>query len=221
MAVVLAGHNGSGKSTLWYRRLSDQLQMPLINADRMMLSILPEDRERPLPTWAQTLRDDNESWMRVAQASVEAFTVGAMREGLPFAFETVFSYWQPQGDGARPKSKIDKIEKLQVAGYFVLLIFVGLANVELSIARVLSRVARGGHNVPEQKLRDRFPRTQAAISAARKIADATLMFDNSGDVHRALTLVRAEVKDRTLFDARSDAGAAPFWLPTIVPERQL
>jgi predicted ATPase len=41
LAIVLAGHNGSGKSTLWYRSLADELQVPLINADRMMLSILP------------------------------------------------------------------------------------------------------------------------------------------------------------------------------------
>lgn len=42
VAFVLAGHNGSGKSTLWRERLSDALRIPLINADRMMLSILPE-----------------------------------------------------------------------------------------------------------------------------------------------------------------------------------
>jgi predicted ABC-type ATPase len=40
LTIVLAGHNGSGKSTMWRRALSNQLQSPLINADRMMLSIL-------------------------------------------------------------------------------------------------------------------------------------------------------------------------------------
>jgi predicted ABC-type ATPase len=39
--IVLAGHNGSGKSTLWYDRLADNLQMPLVNADRLTLSLLP------------------------------------------------------------------------------------------------------------------------------------------------------------------------------------
>lgn len=34
-AFVLAGHNGSGKSTLWYQRLAAQLQVPLVNADRL------------------------------------------------------------------------------------------------------------------------------------------------------------------------------------------
>ena len=45
LAVIVAGHNGSGKSTMWRLRLADVLQIPLINADRMMLSILPEPGE--------------------------------------------------------------------------------------------------------------------------------------------------------------------------------
>lgn len=36
LAIILAGHNGSGKSTMWYDHLAPQLQLPLINADRMM-----------------------------------------------------------------------------------------------------------------------------------------------------------------------------------------
>jgi hypothetical protein len=63
-AVVLAGHNGSGKSTLWYQRLAGHLQIPLVNADRLTLSILPEPSGTPprVPAWAQALRDENETW---------------------------------------------------------------------------------------------------------------------------------------------------------------
>ena len=58
LAVILAGHNGSGKSTLWYKHLANQFQIPLINADRMMMSILPEvTKSQPLPQWALYLRD--------------------------------------------------------------------------------------------------------------------------------------------------------------------
>jgi len=60
-AIILAGHNGSGKSTMWYEYLSEKLQIPLINADRMMLSILPE--MRPIPEWATHIRDKHEGWM--------------------------------------------------------------------------------------------------------------------------------------------------------------
>jgi predicted ABC-type ATPase len=67
LAIVLAGHNGSGKSTMWRKTLSGQLQIPLINADRMMLSILPEaDSSGALNDWARLLRDTDQNWMRVS-----------------------------------------------------------------------------------------------------------------------------------------------------------
>lgn len=53
VAFIVAGHNGSGKSTLWYQRLADRLQIPLVNADRLTLSILPPPISGRLPAWAQ------------------------------------------------------------------------------------------------------------------------------------------------------------------------
>jgi predicted ABC-type ATPase len=41
IVFILAGHNGSGKSTLRNDRLAPVLQRPLINADRLITSILP------------------------------------------------------------------------------------------------------------------------------------------------------------------------------------
>jgi hypothetical protein len=83
------------------------LEMPLINADRMMLSILPEPGEdRHLVPWAARLRDRDIGWMRVAQQGVQAFAGHAMAERVPIAMETVFSYWEEQADG-RIASKID------------------------------------------------------------------------------------------------------------------
>jgi predicted ABC-type ATPase len=56
---------------------------------------------------------------------------------LPFAFETVFSYLRLQADGAY-RSKADTIVALQEAGYFVVLVFVGLASAELSIWKLVT-----------------------------------------------------------------------------------
>lgn len=66
VAVVLAGHNGSGKSTLWYQRLAGMLQIPLVNADRLTMSILPEPTGTPprIPAWAQRLRDEDATFVR-------------------------------------------------------------------------------------------------------------------------------------------------------------
>jgi predicted ABC-type ATPase len=202
-AFVLAGHNGSGKSTLWYEHLADQLKLPLVNADRLTLSILPEPdrRSRQLPTWAQKLRDEDARWHRLSQDGVRLFKSLITAERMPFAFETVFSYWHRTRDG-QWLSKADDIKDLQKAGYFVVLLFVGLTSPELSILRVQTRRRKGGHDVPQAKLVERFPRTQAAVGHAAPLADMTLMFDNSRSTDQAFALVRAQRKRIVLFDAR-------------------
>ncbi len=203
LAFVLAGHNGSGKSTLWHQRLSDQLRLPLVNADRLTLSILPEAdaTTQNLPTWAQKLRDEDARWHKLSQNGVGLFRQLIMDERMPFAFETVFSYWELASDGKR-LSKADDIMDMQSAGYFVVLLFVGLTSPSLSVLRVQTRKQQGGHDVPLATLLHRFPKTQAAIRYAAPLADMTLMFDNSRTTDKAFALVRAQRRANVLFDAR-------------------
>jgi predicted ABC-type ATPase len=221
LAIILAGHNGSGKSTMWRKTLSEQLQIPLVNADRMMLSILPEPlSDGALEEWARNLRDTDEAWMQVAQKGVQSFVGHAMQLKVPFAFETVFSYWEPQEDGT-VASKLDLIRDMQAAGYFVLLFFVGLANVELSILRVQTRVADNGHDVEMDRLLRRFPKTQKAIGEAAKIADASIFTDNSRDQKLAFTVCRIQLGEQPLFDVRNESARVPpailEWLDRVSP----
>ena len=221
LAIILAGHNGSGKSTMWRKSLSGQLQIPLLNADRMMLSILPEpDRSGALIDWAQALRDTDLGWMQVAQSGVKAFAAHAMQAKVPFALETVFSHWAVQEDGT-VHSKLDMIADLQDAGYFVVLFFVGLANVELSMLRVMTRVAEHGDDVPQHKLTARFPRTQHAIREAARVADATIFTDNSRTEKQAFTVCRVQLGETALFDLRTSGETVPpvstEWLDNVSP----
>jgi predicted ABC-type ATPase len=204
VAFVLAGHNGSGKSTLWNERLSEKLRIPLINADRLTASILPErDRgTQMLPPWAQAFRDNDVRWQRLSQQGVRTFTSLVMEQKLPFALETVFSHWEKRPDGRYFSSKIEEIKNMQKAGYFVVLLFVGLVSPNLSFLRVQTRLQTGGHDVPRTKLFERFPRTQAAIGVACSIANMSLMFDNSRDETKAFSLVRAQRRSTILFDCR-------------------
>jgi predicted ABC-type ATPase len=220
LAIVVAGHNGSGKSTMWYEHLVDDIQIPLVNADRMMLSILPErDQTGHLTPWAQKLRDSNEMWMTVAQKGVESFVAQAMANKVPFAVETVFSYWEKRDDGTYA-SKIDMIRNLQAAGYFVLLLFVGLTSAALSLGRVATRTADGGHDVAYRKLLDRFPRTQQAIGHALPVADAVILVDNSRDAAYAFTPCYVSAGADILYDIRV-ADAPPLeitaWLDIVAP----
>jgi predicted ABC-type ATPase len=63
----------------------------------------------------------------------------------------------------------------------VFLVFVGISDSELSIARVMQRVASGGHDVPDDKLRGRFSRTLANLRNAISIVNEAFLFDNSSD----------------------------------------
>lgn len=202
MAIVLAGHNGSGKSTLWSSKLADTLRIPLVNADRLIQSILPVTEDgQTLRPWAAKLRNDDKRWQQLTQEAVQLFMGLIMERRLPFAFETVFSYYQKQPDGTY-NSKVEIIRSLQDAGYLVVLLFVGLTNSALSISRVKTRLALGGHDVPEDKLTTRFPRTQAAIRLAAPIADMTLMFDNSRSFDKAFSLVRVQTNTTVQYDCR-------------------
>lgn len=146
-----------------------------------------------------------------------------MEQQQAFAFETVFSHWKERADGT-VESKIDDIKTMQRRGYTVVLIFVGLTALPLSILRVQNRKRTGGHDVPMDKLIERFPRTQKAIGAASKVADLTLMIDNSLDETRAFQFVRAQRKRSVLFDARDPnyriasevRAAATPWLENVV-----
>lgn len=208
---------------MWYRLLADTLQIPLINADRMMMSILPElPQSGHLPDWARNLRDTDASWMKVAQNGVQAFVAQALSNGVPFAMETVFSHWKRRSDGTY-ESKIDLIREMQQAGYFVILMFVGLSNDQLSIGRVMTRVTEGGHAVSPEKLVSRFPRTQRAVRAAAPVADAAVFLDNSRSKREAFSVCRIQIGPDERFDVRSE-GAPPAiekWMALACPPPSL
>ena len=133
--------------------------------------------------------------------------------------ETVFSDWRVDDDGT-VHSKIDLMRDMQAAGYFVLLLFVGLANADLSILRVQTRVAEHGHNVEIDKLIRRFPRTQRAIREAIDIADAAILTDNSRTTREAFTVSRVQIGANPTYDVR-EAGEPPprivEWLDIVSP----
>jgi len=209
LAVIVAGHNGSGKSTMWDQHLSDRLQLPLFNADRVLRSMLPEVADlTKLPLWARKLRDNDRVWMQVAQSAVTGFVSNASKFKLPFAYETVFSHWRERDDGS-VETKVELIRQIQASGYFVMLIFVGLANVSLSVVRVDSRRVMGGHTVDFDKLQDRFPRTQRAIRLATGVADASVLVDNSSDLEDAFTVCRVQHLQQIDFDIRDQTTADP------------
>ena len=96
-----------------------------------------------------------------------------MKRRESFIFETVFS--DPVGD------ILTFLKEAAKAGYTVVLCFIGIAGPQLSEERVAMRVSQGGHDVPSEKLKSRFPRTMSNLAAAIRELPHVLIFDN-GDL---------------------------------------
>jgi len=45
----------------------------------------------------------------------------------------------------------------------------------------MQRVERGGHDIPDEKLHSRYPRTLANLRQAIPVVDEAFLFDNSSD----------------------------------------
>ena len=72
------------------------------------------------------------------------------------------------------------MERARTAGYTVSLVFVALNNPDLNVLRVRGRVSLGGHPIPESDVRRRYEKALARLSEAIPLADASLVYDNSG-----------------------------------------
>ena len=90
-------------------------------------------------------------------------------------------------------------------GYSTSLFFVGTIDVEINLTRVAQRVMNGGHDVPEEDQRRRYPRSMANMRKAYELADQAVLFDNSSKAH-----VRLALKDSlglTIYQALPDWAA--------------
>ena len=150
---LLAGPNGAGKSSYVHDVLGPVTYLPFINADEIAA-------ER----WPGAQAEHAYEAARLAEVQRRA----KIAEGSSFISETVFSH----------PSKIQLVADAVDAGYLVHL-HVIMVPVELTVRRVLERVRRGGHAVPEQKIRDRYDRLWDHVRQAISIADVAEVFDNS------------------------------------------
>ena len=157
--IFLAGPNGAGKSTFFETYLA-HFGLPFVNADRIARALSSAAPAAP----AGDLD-------RQGFTEAEKLRAAFMEAGLSFCTETVFS--DPAG------AKVGFLAGARRRGFAIFLVFIGLESATLSVARVMQRVRHGGHDVPDDKLHARFPRTLANLQAAIPLADEAFVFDNS------------------------------------------
>jgi predicted ABC-type ATPase len=87
-----------------------------------------------------------------------------------FAFETTLS-------GTK---YAERIKRWKERGYEVIIYYLHLPSAEMAIDRAKSRVAQGGHDVPEQDIRRRFERGWRNFKDIyRDLADGWIILDTS------------------------------------------
>jgi predicted ABC-type ATPase len=98
--------------------------------------------------------------------------------------------------------------------------YVGLASVELHIARVRSRVARGGHDIPEERIRERYARSLLNLIHLLPKLTELRVYDNTreADPHSGVApeprLIVHVAKGRIV--SLCDLALTPGWAKPIV-----
>ena len=194
---VLAGVNGAGKSSIGGAMLRAQ------GADYFN----PDEAARRFRTEIPSLSE--------TQANAAAWREGrrllekAITEGLDFAFETTL--------GGNTLTRL--LEKAVAKGFEVRVWYVGLAGVDLHIARVRSRVERGGHDIPEDKIRERYDASRRNLIRLLPRLTELRVYDNSreadlvaGEAPEPVLIVHTE-HGRTV--SSCDPASTPEWAKPI------
>lgn len=98
------------------------------------------------------------------------------------------------------------VEHARKRGFSVSLIYVFLETAELNVERVATRVRKGGHAVPEDKIRGRRDRSFAQFGWFFDAADTVDVYDNSGARPQRIMTKRGD--EVTVYDDLPDGMLA-------------
>ena len=98
--------------------------------------------------------------------------------------------------------------------------FCGLASADLHLRRVRSRVAHGGHDIPEEKIRERWKGSRENLVRLLPLIDHLRVYDNSTEAdpakgHRPKPVLLLEMQ-RGKITAPADLSGAPDWAQPII-----
>jgi predicted ABC-type ATPase len=154
---VLAGVNGAGKSSIG-GHLMEQAGVTWFNPDAFARELMAatgcSQDEANAQAWSESVRRLDE----------------AIAEKRNHAFETTL--------GGRTVA--DRI-LAATRTHDVMVWFCGLASPDLHVRRVRARVASGGHDIPEARIRERYPRALANLIALMRHLAHLQVYDNSAE----------------------------------------
>jgi predicted ABC-type ATPase len=200
LLLMLAGSNGAGKTTFYETYLAG-LGLPFVNADVIATELRAGSRVAP-PQLASLPAD------RAAQRLADEERQASIVLGRSFVTETVLS--DPVG------AKVALLRDARDRGFHVWLFFIGIGSPGLSRARVRERVAaRAGHDVPDARIDERYPRTLANLAGAIAAASVAVLLDNDS-VDRPYRFV-AQFQDGALVRR---SAFLPAWTARVLPKKR-
>ncbi|MCP5534587.1 MAG: zeta toxin family protein [Akkermansiaceae bacterium] len=132
--ILIAGPNGAGKTTFATEILTTDLKgVRFVNADEIARGLSPFDPA------SVALKAG-----RILLGEVDEL----IASGASFALESTLS----------GRAHAAMLSRAKAAGYEMILHFLWLPSPKESIARVRLRVKKGGHHVPSDDIRRRYPR---------------------------------------------------------------
>lgn len=111
--------------------------------------------------------------------------------------------------------KVALLAEAQARGYRTYLYYIATNDPEINLSRVRSRVARGGHSVPPDKIVSRYHRSLDLLVDAIKVTNRAYIFDNSTTDSERTWL--AEVTDGRDLELKSDK--IPVWFQRAVIDK--
>jgi predicted ABC-type ATPase len=156
--LIIAGPNGAGKTTFATEFLPNEAECPIfINADLIAAGLSPFQPEGALIKAGRLMLEEIKAHVR---------------RGDSFAFETTLS----------GRTYLQMIRDWRKQGYQIKLFYLSLANPEEALVRIKSRVAQGGHNIPDNIVCRRFTSSLHNFKTIYRFeVDAWYWYDNSGD----------------------------------------
>lgn len=171
---IIAGPNGSGKSTAYGR--GDVLGLDgsvwIINPDLLTVRL---GRAEALDLAAANL---------AAVQRIEEWLEKSIFVHQTIGVETVLS---------SPKYR-RLVDCAKVHDFEICFVYVYLRSAEMQMDRIRARVAKGGHDVPEMKVRERRTRSFEQMPWFFLRADRAWVFDNSGET--PMLVASRDVVDR-------------------------
>jgi len=195
---VLAGVNGAGKSSIGQSMFQSE-GASVFNPDIVAESI------RKLHPHITVAAANAHAW-QIGKTLLE----GAIAEKRDYRFETTL--------GGNTITRL--LEQAAHDGHHLHIWFAGLDSPERHIQRVQSRVAHGGHDIPEEKIRERWTRSRENLIRLMPLIHHLRVYDNSREADpargkRPVPELLLEMRQGKI-TAPADLSNAPDWAKPLI-----